>query len=300
VTNSQSSLFEADARSILDSLLSESAIYRTSADFQNLLDFVVRLRNFAPFNAMLLQIQKPGLSYAASALDWAERFRRYPKEGVRPLIILWPFGPVALVYDVLDTDGEPLPEDVSSFLSSGPVATSMFPSFIGRLKGKHIQCCWVDAGDNSAGAIRCIAENFDGKGTNAYRVFVNKNHAPAVQFTTLLHELAHLFLGHLGRDKMLNVPDRWGLALAQREIEAESVAYLVSLRNGVTPKSQVYLSSFVQRNQTVDDIDLYQVMRAAGQVEALLGLTRSTKFPKPRPRDDAAFARMVSIEIEGD
>ena len=56
---------------------------------------VVRLRNFAPFNAMLLQMQKSGLSYAASAHDWRMRFGRTPKYGARPLLILSPFGPVA-------------------------------------------------------------------------------------------------------------------------------------------------------------------------------------------------------------
>ena len=34
------------------------------------------------------------------------------KEGACPLLILWPFSPVALVYDVDDTEGEPLPDSV--------------------------------------------------------------------------------------------------------------------------------------------------------------------------------------------
>ena len=87
------------ARSMLDQLLDDSRLYRKGADYQNLLDFVVRLRNFAPFNALLLQIQKPGLNHAASARDWRENFGRTIKEDARPLLILWPFGPVALVYD---------------------------------------------------------------------------------------------------------------------------------------------------------------------------------------------------------
>jgi hypothetical protein len=45
---------------------------------------------------MLLQVQKPGLMYAASAVDWNERFERRPKAGARPLLILWPFGPSRL------------------------------------------------------------------------------------------------------------------------------------------------------------------------------------------------------------
>ena len=91
----QLDLFEKDTtRSLLDQLLSDSKIYKQGKDYNELLKFVVRLRNFASFNAMLLQVQKPGLSYAASARDWRERFGRWPKDGARPLLILWPFGPV--------------------------------------------------------------------------------------------------------------------------------------------------------------------------------------------------------------
>src|SRR2546425_3442962 len=103
----QQDLFETEvARSLLDQLLTDSRLYTQSKDYKELLDFVVRLRNFAPFNAMLLQVQKPGLTYAASAADWRTRFGRKPKEGARPLLILWPFAPVALVYDVMDTEGK--------------------------------------------------------------------------------------------------------------------------------------------------------------------------------------------------
>ena len=43
-------------------------------------------------------------------------------------------------------------------------------------------------------------------------------------------------------------------------------------------KSQSYLADHVKDDTTVEQIDLYQVMRAAGQVEALLGLTAQTKY----------------------
>jgi antirestriction protein ArdC len=85
-----------------------------------------------------------------------------------------------------------------------------------------------------------------------------------------------LFLGHLGRDKRLNVPARPSLFHSQCELEAESVAFLVCARNGVKSSSETYLADYVQANTTVDDIDIYQVMRAAGQVESVLGLTAHT------------------------
>lgn len=133
-------LFETDAaRALLDQLLEDSRLYTKSKDYKDLLDFVVRLRNFAPFNAMLLHIQKPGLSYAASERDWVERFGRIPKEGARPLLILWPFGPVALVYDVMDTEGDPLPEDVYSFYAQGAIDDSRIRYFLTLMERKGIE-----------------------------------------------------------------------------------------------------------------------------------------------------------------
>ncbi len=109
------------ARSLLDRLLADSRLHTTSEGFKKLLDFVIKLRNFAPFNAMLLQVQKPGLSFAASAADWRDRFGRTIKEDARPLRILWPFGPVALVYDVMDTEGQDLPRSAVLFFAQGPI-----------------------------------------------------------------------------------------------------------------------------------------------------------------------------------
>ncbi|MFC1533647.1 ImmA/IrrE family metallo-endopeptidase [Thermodesulfobacteriota bacterium] len=279
----QLDLFDTEVtRSLLDKLLEDSRLYTQSKDYKELLDFVIRLRNFAPFNAMLLQVQKPGLSYAASARDWRERFGRFPKERARPLLILWPFGPVALVYDVMDTEGEPLPEDVASFFAHGPINEKRITSLIPLMRKKQIEWCWVDAGDKKAGSIKVIKRATKEKEVTYYRMFINRNHSPAVQFATLAHELGHMFLGHLGTDKTLNVPKRPMLEYTQRELEAESVAYMVCARNGVTSKSETYLADYVTQNTTVDEIDIYQVMRAAGQVETLLCLTAHTKYDRPK------------------
>jgi len=279
----QQNLLETEAaRSLLDQLLTDSQLYTQSKDYKDLLDFVIRLRNFAPFNAMLLQLQKPGLSYAASAWDWRERFGRTPKEGARPLLILWPFGPVALVYDVLDTRGKDLPQDVASFFAVGSIDEKQLASFIPLMSRKGIEWCWVDAGDQKAGSIRVIRRAAKEKEISHYRMHINRNHTAAVQFTTLAHELGHLFLGHLGPDKALNVPERSQMNNAQWELEAESVAYLVCARNGVASKSETYLANYVEKNTKVEHVDLYQVMRTAGHVETLLGLTAHTRYDKPK------------------
>lgn len=278
----QGPLIEAEAaRSLLDQLLADSRLYTQSKDYKELLDFVVRLRNLAPFNAMLLQVQKPGLRYAASARDWRERFGRWPKDSARPLLILWPFGPVALVYDVMDTDGKELPEDVASFFAHGSIDDMQIVSFEKLINRKNIKWDWIDGGDGNAGSIIVVKRAINSTDYTHYQMNINRNHSTAIKFTTLAHELGHLFLGHLGPDRKLNVPERPKMTHAQAELEAESVAYLVCARNGVTSKSETYLKDYVQANTTVDHVDLYQVMRAAGQVETLLNLTAHTKYERP-------------------
>ncbi|WP_137157409.1 hypothetical protein [Rhizobium sp. FKL33] len=78
----QSELFEpkeeekTTERALIDQLIAATRLYDSSEAIQELLDFTARLREFAPFNAMLLHIQKPGLTHAATAHDWWHRFGR--------------------------------------------------------------------------------------------------------------------------------------------------------------------------------------------------------------------------------
>lgn len=272
------------ARSMLDQLLEDSRLYRKGADYKNLLDFAVRLRNFAPFNALLLQIQKPGLNHAASARDWREKFGRTIKDAARPLLILWPFGPVALVYDLMDTDGDPIPEGVTAFAAIGTIDQMALTRFEQYLIKKNIAWAKLDAGDRKAGSIELVKRPAKPSEPSSYKMDVNKNHDPNVQFSTLAHELAHLFLGHLGRDVYLRIPERPILTHDQEELEAESTAFIVCARNGVECKSQSYLASYVEQDTTTEQLDLYQIMRAAGQVETILGLAAHTKLDRPEKK----------------
>ena len=117
----------------------------------------------------------------------------------------------------------------------------------------------------NAGAIRVIDRGNKDKRAG-YRMKVNRNHQPATQFTTIAHELGHLFLGHVGANKSLNIPERRRLSYSEVELEAESVAYLVCERHGISVKSESYLTHFVSQETSLTILDLYQIMRAAGQV----------------------------------
>lgn len=272
--------------SLLTQLLDESKLYKGGKEFKELLDFVNKLRNFAPFNVFLLHIQKPGLRFVASEYDWRQRFNRSIKEGARPLLILWPFAPVALVYDVDDTEGDKLPVDVAqAFRATGAMTQSRIQGFMSRLVKLGIDTNLIEYGDGHAGHIRrsehgltINKQSKQAKEKPDYSVRLNKIHDPNVQFATLVHELAHLYLGHLGADKFLKIPERLNKSHDTKELEAESVCYIVCQRNNIRPNSESYLKDFVNDKLSVEDMDLYALLKAAGQIETILDLAAHTSF----------------------
>lgn len=267
-----------EARTLLDKLLIQSRLYQSSNEFKELLDFAIRLRSMAPFNAMLLQIQKPGLTFAASAYDWETRFKRTIKFRARPLLILWPFGPVGLVYDVLDTEGPDLPKDVSSFYAKGKINDDRIAVFESILQKRSIAINFHDRGDDSGGYLRRLSVAPDKKSYSKYELGLNRNHSAATKFSVLVHELAHLFLGHLGEDLKLKIEGR-KLEYQAEEVEAESVAYLVCRRNKVERRSESYLTDFFDgKDSKVNLPELYPVLRSAGRIEQLLNLSENIKM----------------------
>lgn len=259
-----------DARALIDQLISDTNLYSSAKTQLELFEFVARFKHYAPFNGMLLHIQKPGLTYAANVNDWARKFSRYPKQDARPLVILQPFGPVNFVYDIQDTEGEPVPEGVFKFEAKGTLPNWWLGRVRSALEPIDVDLDEIDTGDGSAGKISLVKNRFSTQQRNIYRIAVNRNHPQPTQFTTIAHELAHLFLGHLGADQKRRVRDRRDRSHEQREIEAESVAYLVARRAGITPRSDTYLHGY---QGSFAELDLHTVMRAAGEVE------RSMKLP---------------------
>ena len=59
-----------------------------------------------------------------------------------------------------------------------------------------------------------------------FELLLNCNLSLESRYATLVHELGHLYCGHLGTPNNKWWPDRQGLPLEIREFEAESVCYL--------------------------------------------------------------------------
>ena len=260
---------QASQRALIEQLIAATRLYDTSEAVTKLMDFTIRLREFAPFNSMLLNIQKPGLTHAATANDWHQRFGRVPGPGARPLLILRAMGPVDFVFDFQDTEGRALPVDAFSFPTLGTLSDARFDELMMSVRKDGVETVEINAGDARAGWIRLSLLSSRPKGKNLYQMAFNGNHPAPTRFVTVAHELAHLYLGHLGEDRGRRVPDRSDRSHPLREVEAEMAAYLVARRSGIKPKSESYLSDF---KGAIPELDLYAVMRAANAVETSMGI----------------------------
>ena len=259
---------EEQKRNLIDQLIADTRLYSTAARLKDLLDFTVRLRTVAPFNALLLHMQRPGLTYVANAKDWLTRHRRVPKPHARPMVILRNFGPVDFVYDVLDVE-PPFPDEVYQFPAVGHLPEGWLPRAKSRVAGAAIDLIEVDYGDTKGGQVRMKEDLGDPTMLNRFEIILNRHHPPLTQFRALAHELGHLYLGHCGADRKRGVKFRRPTAHSLREVEAETVAYLVAKRSGISPRSESYL----ERHQgAFEDLDLHSVMSACGKVERLLDL----------------------------
>jgi hypothetical protein len=95
---------ETDDLEALDELFYRSGRYRHTEEYKKFLDFIGRLPKYSPYNCALLHVQYPGVTYVATRRQWKSRFDRRVSPGARPYVILRPFSPVMLVYDVSQTE----------------------------------------------------------------------------------------------------------------------------------------------------------------------------------------------------
>ncbi|MDF0643105.1 MAG: hypothetical protein P0111_03670 [Nitrospira sp.] len=100
-----------------------------------------------------------------------------------------------------------------------------------------------------------------------YELLLNTEHSKATKYATLVHELGHLYCGHLGTPYERFWPDRRGLPYEVEEFEAESICYLVCARLGIDNPSEEYLAGFMKTNEETPPISLDCVMKAAGLIE---------------------------------
>ncbi|MEA3189149.1 MAG: hypothetical protein QOD99_2979 [Chthoniobacter sp.] len=271
----------ADPKRTVDDLISRALAYRTGPELKALFEFMRRFPHLAPYNAMLLHVQNPGIAYALRAPDWERRYRRRVKPAARPHVILWTMGPVAFVFDLGDTE----PIDPSDDRVP-PCVTNPFPASgeppPGAMKALASSCLKIgievelrNYGTNLAGR----AEQREGEAAS-FHIALNSNHSEAQQLGTLAHELGHIFCGHLGATEQGFWGERRTTPRDVQEFEAETVAYLVTDRMNLDIGSVSYLAGYLHSEAPLPNYSLDAVLKAVGKIEEMMsGRYRPKKAP---------------------
>ena len=272
----------------LDKLFLEVGTYRKSEEFKKLIEFAKKFPQIAPYNAMLIHIQKPGSQYVASASEWLRRFNRRIRPGARPLVILRPFGPVAYVFELLDTYGnDPFPKKLlNPFNPEGILPEKTFKRLTNNLKCDGILYSEADRGSSSAGFIQISDSTklmkIDKKNKEIwvkvlYDMVVNRSHSLETRFATILHELGHIYCGHLGSPNPQWWEDRRFLDIYEREFEAESICWLVCERIRIKNPSAEYLSGYLKKYEEIPKISIDSVLKAVAIIESMINNTKDVR-----------------------
>ncbi|MDA8427650.1 MAG: hypothetical protein M0T70_00145 [Geobacteraceae bacterium] len=264
--------------SSIDVLLHQSRDYKTSAKFNEMIRFIARFRDYAPYNNMLVRIQNPTCGYYATAKDWEERFGRFLKEDARPMLILAPMHPVMLVYDLDQTEGAPLPDHLSDFASfDGEWDDHWLERALENATTRDmIRVDFKTLSSTNAG----FATLARGDQNSKMRIAIhNELNAPS-RFGVLCHELAHIYLGHLGNDEDNWWPSRSNLSRHTVEIEAEAVAYIVTNRLGLAGASAAYVSRHLTSGELPASVSLDLIAKVAGKIEQMALEKQAPRRPK--------------------
>ena len=270
-----------EVESSIDSLLRHSLAYRGSNEFNAMISFMASFRDYAPYNNMLVRVQNPTCSFYATESDWKLRFDRGLKEDARPMLILAPMHPVMLVYDLDQTEGGPVPEELREFAR---FEGEWNPDWLGRVAENamvrdRIRVDFKVLSSTNAG----FATLARGDLTSKMRIAIHEELDGPSRFGVLCHELAHIYLGHLGTDKDHWWPSRTGLNRITVEIEAEAVAFIVTTRAGLSGSSAAYVSRFLKEGKIPSSVSLDLIAKVAGRIEEM---GRRTLEPR-RPRRTA-------------
>ena len=265
-----------DERRKLDELMQNVREYRTGDYFMGLLDFCAKFKTLAPYNAMLVRFQMPGARYVLTASEWRRMYHRTIKPNARPLVVLFPFGPVNFVFEISDTmpidpnakhrtNDQILEELANPYRTKGKIDQRYYNNIIKNLQYHSIAFDpQLFAAAGLGAKIEILRQNIllniqNRKGLHLtwpanYLLSTNQRASNEEVFAGIAHELGHFFCQHLPAPRdwerklgNMSIP-AWEvrpLSPEAEEFEAESVAWLICDRVNIDNPSKQYLSHFI-------------------------------------------------------
>jgi len=253
-----------------------------SENLVNYLEFCAKFHNYSSFNQILIFIQNPGAVHCAGFNKW-KSLNRFVKKGEKGLDIFAPTFRktkkeiekengekevkeitslrgfiVVKVFDISQTDGEPLPE-LRGYEGNGEIYVSNMETFI---KGKEITLDY--------GYIPGTILGYSKKDSSYIMVsdtVIDKNEV----LNVLIHEYSHQ---DLHRNKY---EYRGEISRQVKELEAESVAYIVMYSLGIKCNWGIDYINMYNGNVELFKKSLNFIQKTSGEIlNYLLAQTESS------------------------
>lgn len=274
-----------DDRNSIDELFQRSLRFKNTKEYLKFFRFIGKVLHYSHYNAMLIYMQNPDVNFFGTPGYWENTFNRRVRTDARPYVIIVPFGPAALAYDVNETEGDLSPEDFINdglrgglFKINGELSEDLLNEIITNLAEYKIYVNHKHFNFNKGGETY---KESDGKIsidiTNAFNTMQ--------EFSTLIHELAHNFLGHLGGNELIKETEiskgknkgkkrQEKISIKGRtvshdimEIEAETVSYVICSRWGLEKYPYEYLSFHITE-ENIKHISVDTIIKVADEIEA--------------------------------
>ena len=261
----QELIAQKDLKGIEEHIKSGIANYLDSETFKNYLDFALQFRQYSYRNKILIQSQNPKASLVAGYRAWQDKGRQVQR-GEKALKIFVPSlaakkdkdgnysrdkeGNVikevkgfylASVYDVRQTEGEPIPKPIYELEENinNPQKFDWYIKAITKLSLVPIQFA----------EIKGTAKGFFVPSEKQITILPGMSESQTIK--TMLHEITHSIL----HDN--NVPVFGSSEYARQEIEAESVAYMIANSLGIETQeySFGYLASWTDLGLSLENLE---------------------------------------------
>ena len=242
----------AGIRKTIEQLANETDAARQSELFRNYLKASAAFWDYSWHNQMLIWRQRPDATYVGGFNTWL-KCGRYVRKGEKGIAILAPmffrdkakiadgsqtettriWFKVVYVFDLSQTDGNPLPELPSK--SVGERGEDMLARLLRFAESRGISVRFVDkcSLNGAAGTSRGTEIEIRTSETDA-----------TTQAATLAHEIAHSLLHWTSEGKKITTRDGKEIGKQQRELEAEATAYVVGQYFGIQSPSEFYLAAY--------------------------------------------------------
>ena len=256
----------------LDELFQAAQTAEEDPVWLRLVTAATTVTKMAPYNMMLAKIQRPGATFIAFRDHWHQNGRTV-KPGAIPILLLWPFGPVRCAYDLSETTGDEIEDKALSEIFGAPheVPPNAYTKLVASAKKEDDITVSEEKFSGTLAGRALSSSTVSPKGQRTARIWsvqISQTFNDAAKLATLIHELAHIYLGHLG-DKTLKWPNRQILPNEVKEFEAEAVSYIVGKRLGFTTGSAAYLKDYID-DATRSKVSPSAIARVAGRIENYL------------------------------